>query len=253
MRALTKFKKYIVLRDLRLNFISSIYSITAFLFLVLTGPVYCGDVEAPLPYDSESPASTACIGKLQTFYNIVSNIFLNIPSSSGMLRNDVIVPFIQTSSVFTPLSAGTKTVKYRVTGSYIENSARTFRSFVENNSGNVAIDTRWQPDQIEVLIYGRFNSDCSGDADASLSAGMYFYREGINSYGSINLFLENTITTFCSDKTQTFTTKINAVPVNSIGRPANGTDADKEAFRTDVLALINPSTTIADLCAFWGL
>ena len=210
------------------------------------------DVEAPLPYDSESPASTACIGKLNTFYTIVSNLLSGGPVFSTLKRNDVIVPFIQTTSVFTPLSVGTKTVKYRVTGSYIQDSARTFKSYAENTDYGIIIDTRWKPNDSSISFYAAFDTDCSGSA-RSINSGTSFFIETNNKQGGFSIPAPRTL---CSNKTQTLAQKINEVGVNSFSLTTNGvsaSDSEKEIFRTEILAMVNSSTTINDLCVFWGL
>ena len=231
-------------------------------FLLVNSLVLAGDVEAPLPYDSESPASPACIGKLQTFYDIFNALFVGVPSSSTMKRNDVIVPFIQTSSVFTPLATGTKTVKYRVTGSYIQNSTNTFKSYIENNDGDMSIRVFFKSSaDWSIYLGGKFDDDCSGNADIASSRGVSAQKWVENGlYGYIYFSGETQTDELCADKTKTFYAKITEMDVSKISCSDHSTspsvecnNTQRESIRAEVLARINSATTLNDLCSFWGL
>lgn len=193
------------------------------------------DLEEPIPYPQDVLVSSSCISKIEALYNVMNDMFLNIPATSTLVRNDALVPFIQSTSVFTPLSSGKKTVKYQVTGVFIRNPTRTFKIELEIED-KIRFSGDWESGSSTAEISGYLSSDCSGTIErASLRFG-----NSASEWSLVDSWsFPSALTTFCSDKTVLMATKIDAT-------------SESEERKTAAKNMLKSNVNISALCELWG-
>lgn len=218
------------------------------------------DLQAPFPFQTESAASSACVSRMQQLHDIVNSFFLGVPASTTLKRNDVIIPFIQTDSVFAPLSNGKKTVKYQVVGSYIQSPDTKYQIFIETDDDDSDARVEWSSADFYVNISPSFENTCSQNADpgaAYFTISLYDEIQSLSFTMPIINFGGTGVAAFCADPSVTIASKINAATVSghninpggSIGSVTSSTQND--AFKASVLAKTK-NATIASLCSIWG-
>ena len=239
------------------------------IFVVVQGSAWSDDIEAPLPFNIEHTASLACINRLNQYHTILSAFFNGVPAASTMKRNDIVVPFIQTDSVFSPLSSGKKVVKYQAVGSYIRTPDRKYYSRVETDTNSIKVRLDWRTSDLSIYLNSSYENLCSdflnndyaqfsihgSDTAKSFSFSMY----PITGYALMGVPIIK-LSDFCQNKTDSLASRIQNLTITGAfngttpsGVPApTVTNQDKEDFRAKVLAQIKPGATVSTLCDAWG-
>lgn len=213
------------------------FLITIFVFVNLA---IAGDLEAPAPYSADVLVSTNCIAKIQAVHNVMNGMFENVPAASALTRNDAMVPFIQTNSVFTPLTSGKKTVKYKVTGVLIGDVTGNYYLDIEDDDGDIDFSGKWRVGSVEASVWFKLAGNCS---DSSVQYGQFYFYD-IPGYGGFSLTGSggNTtaeLATFCTDKNALVADKIDATSASA-------------GQKTAAKNMLKSNVTISALCTLWG-
>ena len=196
------------------------------------------ELNRPDPYPLDSPGTTAaCMDKLEQLYNIAKGLLIDIPAATDLKRNDIVIPVIQqTTSVFTPLSAGKKTIKYQLNKTVIQSSSRKFTMDMWLDDQMVksllVID---YDDGRNIVFFANWSNGCTGAMDVWPTIS--FCPKGGYPTSCAGFSTNN-----CLDKTQTLSALVEQRDQNN---PIYGGNAAAQAK-------INQTATINDLCVFWG-